>query len=64
MGKIGLFNLYMYISRTEKLGGSKLMFMPYEIETSCTAGTNPGYPLRECLQDFIDFRLYIVYMYQ
>ena len=37
MGKTGLFNICMYISRTEKEDESKLMFMPFEIETSCAA---------------------------
>ena len=29
------FNLCMYILRTEKQGGSKLMFMPFEIVSIC-----------------------------
>ena len=31
MGKAWSFNLCMYILRTEKQGGGKLMFMPFEI---------------------------------
>ena len=29
------FNLCMYILRTEKQGGSKLMFMPFEMVSIC-----------------------------
>ena len=31
MGKIYKFNFCIYILRTEKQGGGKLMFMPFEI---------------------------------
>ena len=36
MGKTSKkFNLCMYILRTEKQGGSKLMFMPFDIVSIC-----------------------------